>query len=64
MGIVDTAWDIVFCVLLVLAVIAVALTRFAWISPRFRRWLDAKLYRAFPRLGHLLSDDSLSDADR
>jgi hypothetical protein len=43
------AFGVVFILFCVFAVVA----RYGVLFPRFGRWLDARLYRVFPRLGHL-----------
>jgi hypothetical protein len=49
---------IVVGVLLALFCIFAVVTRYALSFPRFGRWLDARIYRAFPRVGHLFVSDA------
>lgn len=50
--------EVIFSVLFALGAIAAAAIGLAHIFPRFAWWLDGMLYRALPRLGHLLIDDN------
>jgi hypothetical protein len=54
----EIAFDIVLGVVGVPVVLLAILSRWGTVFPRFGAWLDAKLYRAFPRLGHLLLDEN------
>jgi hypothetical protein len=53
----EIAFGIVIILLCVLTVVA----RYGLLFPRFGRWLDARLYRSFPRLGHLFVDEENYD---
>jgi hypothetical protein len=48
---------IVLFIPIILALVSVAIARHGFRNPRFGRWLDAKLYRAFPRLGHVFVEE-------
>jgi hypothetical protein len=58
MVIIEVVWYIVLGVVGVPVLLLAILLRWATVFPRLGRWLDAKLYRAFPRLGHLLLDEN------
>jgi hypothetical protein len=51
-----TVLAILFCVFFFPFAICIGLLRWGTAFPRFGRWLDARLYRAFPRLGHVFID--------
>lgn len=50
-------WDIIVTVMVIPVITIVVVLRWATAFPRLGRWLDAKLYRVFPRVGHLLVDE-------
>lgn len=54
----EIALGIFFGVLTFVCVATLAAAAWGLRSPRVGRWLDAKAYRAFPRLGHLFIQDS------
>jgi hypothetical protein len=43
--------------------LVVGLTQWGTAFPRIGRWLDAKLYRAFPRLGHVFIPEQAQDEE-
>jgi hypothetical protein len=53
-------WIVIGILLAFFCVFAVV-TRYAVSFPRFGRWLDARIYRAFPRVGHLFVSDAESE---
>lgn len=55
--VVSTVFTVLFCVVLVPTVVVGALLRWGEAFPRLGRWLDGRIYRAFPRLGHLFVED-------
>jgi hypothetical protein len=42
---------------IILALVFVTVARNGFRYPRFGRWLDAQLHRAFPRLGHVFVEE-------
>ncbi len=48
---------------LCLYALIVGITQWGTAFPRIGRWLDAKLYRAFPRLGHLFIPEEPQDEE-
>lgn len=49
----DIAIGIMVCLFCVFAIVA----RYGTLFPRFGRWLDARINRALPQLGHLFITD-------
>lgn len=60
-SVVSTVFVVVFCVVLVPTIVVGVLLRWGQAVPRFGRWLDGKIYRLFPRLGHLFVEDQEED---
>jgi hypothetical protein len=58
---VSTVFTVVFCVVLVPTIAVGVLLRWGQTFPRVGRWLDERIYRMFPRLGHLFVEDSEED---
>ncbi len=48
---------------IILALVFIAVMRWGITFPRFGRWLDARLYRAFPRLGHVFVEEENRDGE-
>lgn len=53
---------VLFGIIFVAVFLVIALARWGTVFPRFGRWLDAQMYRVFPRLGHLFITDEEVDA--
>jgi hypothetical protein len=49
--------EIAFGVVIVLFCIFAVVARYGLLFPRLGRWIDARLYRVFPRLGHLFVEE-------
>jgi hypothetical protein len=54
---VETALGIVMGTVTAVTVLVIGILRYGILFPRIGRWLDARIYAAFPRAGHLFTDE-------
>jgi hypothetical protein len=57
-SVLDTAFIVVFCVVFFPLALLMIVLRWGTAFPRLGRWLDARLYSAYPRFGHLFVEDA------
>ena len=59
----ETAIGIVMGTLLAMTIVVIGILRYGILFPRIGRRLDARIYAAFPRLGHLFVQEEPSPED-